>query len=144
MRKTFVITTLVVAAASIPFLGAGVAIGQVAGPAPAAAATAGWLGAGEIAARLNAAGWTILKLEAEPNDANYKVCGVAAGGPQIEARVDPLTGAILTQEAKDCIGGGRAAATAFGAMIWSSSDDSHDDHSFDVWSDDGSRSGSRD
>ncbi|MCC6735211.1 MAG: PepSY domain-containing protein [Bauldia sp.] len=107
MRKAFVITTLVAAAAAIPFLGAGAAIGQIAAPVPAmalpvAALPAGWLGLGEIATRLGAEGWTVLKIEAEPDDGNYEACLVGADGRAIEARIDPLTAAILSQKADDC------------------------------------------
>lgn len=105
MRKMFVIPALVAVAAAIPLVAAGTAASQVAAPAVVAPAPAGWLGLDEIITRLATAGWTVLKIEAEPDDANYKVCVVGADGPQVEARIDPLTGAIQSQETKPCLGG---------------------------------------
>lgn len=130
MNRKIIIPALISVAAAFPILGAQMASSQTAAPAVAAPMPAGWLGTEEIAVRLSAAGWTVLKLEAEPNDANYKACVVGAGGPQIETRVDPLTGAILSQEAKDCLGGDAlmpANLNAFGGSSSDDSDDSSDD-----------------
>ena len=141
MRKKFVIAALITVAAAYPLVGAQMAASQIA-PAAMAPMPAGWLGAGEIASRLAAAGWTVLKLEAEPSDANYKACVVGTGGPQIEARIDPLTGTIVSQEAKDCLGGGGAPMTLDALGGHGSSDDSDDSN--DSSDDSGSSSDSDD
>ena len=70
----------------------------------------------------------VLKIEAEPNDANYKACVVGAGGPQVETRIDPLTGAILSQETKPCLGGDALGPVNLNAIVGGgSSDDDGDD-----------------
>lgn len=127
MRKMFVIPALVAVSAAFPIIAAGPAASQTAAPA-VAPVPAGWLGADEIVSRLATAGWTVLKIEAEPNDANYKACVVGLGGPQVEARVDPLTGAIQSQETKECLGSGALAPMSLNAV---GGDDSSDDESDD-------------
>ncbi len=128
MRKMFVIPALVAVSAAIPLIAAGTAASQVAAPAVVAPAPAGWLGLDEIVSRLATAGWTVLKIEAEPNDANYKACVVGAGGPQVETRIDPLTGAILSQETKPCLGGDALGPVNLNAIVGGgSSDDDGDD-----------------
>lgn len=131
MRKMIVIPALIAVAAAIPVLGTQMAASQTPVPAVVAQTPAGWLSTDEIASRLAAAGWTVLQLEAQPNDANYKACVVGAGGPQIEARVDPLAGAILSQEAKNCLGGGTLAPVNLNAVGGGDSSDDSDDLSGD-------------
>ena len=138
MRKMFVIPALIAVSAAVPVLGAQMAASQTPVPAVVAQTPAGWLGTDEIASRLAAAGWTVLNLEAQPIEANYKACVVGAGGPQIEARVDPLTGTILSQEAKDCLGGGTLAPVNLNAIGGGDSSDGSadsDDSSGDSHSD---------
>lgn len=143
MPRKFVIPAFVAAASAFTILGAQLAASQTPAPMIAAPLPAGWLGTEEIALRLSAAGWTVLEIEPERNDANYKACMVGTGGPQIEARVDPLTAAILSQEARDCIGGDVLMPVNLNALGGGSSDDGDDssDDSEDS-SDDSSSSGS--
>lgn len=104
MRKKVVLPAIAVVAA-LSVLAPTLAAGQIV-VAPGVAAPVGWLSIGDVALRLAEAGWTVAEIEAEPNDGNFKACLISADGRQIEARIDPLTGAILRQEAESCFGHG--------------------------------------
>jgi len=120
MRKTAVLPASIAVAAALSVLVPTLAAGQIVVPAPTVAAPAGWLSIGDVALRLAQAGWTVAEIEAEPNDGNFKACLISADGRQIEARIDPLTGAILRQEADSCFGRGGDRGRDDG-------DDRHDD-----------------
>jgi len=100
MRKSLIISAAAAAIAA-PIAFATLAIGQ--GNAGLAQIPGDWMTTSAIASHLEGDGWTVFKIEAELDEGLYEACVVDADGNSMELELDPLSGAVIEEEAESCL-----------------------------------------